>query len=221
VILAGRDLDRLAAAKAQIDVGPNAGVDVRQVDVRSVDSIDSLAAEVQSHFGPLGILVNSAGGTLHKPALEVTSDEWDDLIDTHLRGTFFACQAFGRIMVEAGYGKIINLSSTWASTVTAGRSVYATAKAGVSHMTSALATEWAHFGVRVNAIAPTATTTPRVLDRMADDEKRIEEVTRKIPLGRLANPGDIVGAALFLASVASDFVTGHTLYVDGGWRASK
>lgn len=221
VVLAARDEQRLAEASADIKSGPNAGVVVTRVDVTSVDSIRSAAEELETSVGVPRILVNSAGGTLRKRAFEVSPEEWNTLLDTHLRGTFFSCQAFGRGMADAGYGKIINLSSTWSSTVAPERSVYATAKAGVSHLTSALATEWAPLGIRVNAIAPTATTTPRVMERLSRDESSADFALSRIPLGRLARPEDVVGAALFLSGPESDFITGHTLYVDGGWRASK
>lgn len=221
VIAAARNtegLERTRAASAPASAHP---VDVRTVDVTTPDSIAALAEAVTAAHGAPTILVNSAGGALSKPAFDVTVGEWDDLMHTHVRGTWLACQAFGRAMARAGYGKIINLSSTWAVTVAPNRSAYAVAKAAVDHMTAALATEWAPVGIRVNAIAPTATLTPRVVAHVSGDPARERHITDRIPLGRLATTGDVVGSALFLASRAADFVTGHTLFVDGGWRASK
>lgn len=221
VVAAARNAEGLEQTRAAAEPHAAHPVDVRTVDVTMPDSIHQLAAAVTGAHGAPTILVNSAGGALSKPAFDVTVDEWDLLMNTHVRGTWLACQAFGRAMAAAGYGKIINLSSTWAVTVAPNRSVYAIAKAGVDHMTAALATEWAPLGIRVNAIAPTATLTPRVVAAVSGDPATERHITDRIPLGRLATTGDVVGSALFLASRAADFVTGHTVFVDGGWRASK
>jgi NAD(P)-dependent dehydrogenase (short-subunit alcohol dehydrogenase family) len=120
-------------------------------------------------------------------------------------------------MIERGYGKIINMSSTWAVATQTGKSVYCAAKAAVSHLTAALSTEWAPLGVRVNALAPTTTTTDFVKDMAAKNPARFEELRSRIKLGRFAEPSELVGTAIYLASGASDFVTGQTLFVDGGF----
>ena len=221
LVITARNAQRLAEVKAQAEEVAGDVVDTRTVDVTSVGSIRALAQGVLADHGTPTVLVNSAGGALRKPILDVTVQDWDQLIDTHLRGTFFVGQAFGRAMVDAGYGKIINMSSTWASTIAPGRSVYATAKAGISHLTASMAVEWAEANVCVNAIAPTSTATPRVLKRMETDPDQASFAVSRIPMRRLAVPQDMVGAALFLASPASDFITGQTLYVDGGWQHSK
>jgi len=166
------------------------------------------------------VLVNSAGFGFTKSAVEVTEEDWDRVFDTHAKGTFFRCQAFGRRMIERGYGKIINLSSTWSSSTDMGKSVYGAAKAGISYLTAALSTEWAPLGVRVNAIAPTSTLTDSTSLAFQENPERAERLRSRIKLGRFAEPSDLVGAALFLASPASDFVSGHTLFVDGGWHAA-
>jgi NAD(P)-dependent dehydrogenase (short-subunit alcohol dehydrogenase family) len=166
------------------------------------------------------VLVNSAGFGFTKPALEVTEEDWDRVLDTHAKGTFFCCQVFGRRMIERGYGKIINLSSTWSSSTDMGKSVYGVAKAGVSYLTAALSTEWAPLGVRVNAIAPTSTLTDSTSLTFRENPSRAERLRSRIKLGRFAEPSDLVGAALFLAGPASDFISGHTLFVDGGWHAA-
>lgn len=221
LVLAARDADRLADSRRRcLDAGGDA-VDVVPVDVRDPASIEELAATVRDRHGPLSVLVNSAGAAATKPALDVTVDEWDLVHDVQLRGPFLTCRAFAGAMAEAEYGKIVNLSSTWAATVAPGRSVYAAAKAGLSHLTAALAVEWAPLGIRVNAVAPTTTRTPSREDRFATEPGLEESLRSRIPLGRLAMPTDIVGAALFLAGPDSDFVTGHTLYVDGGWRFAR
>lgn len=221
VVLAARDEDRLATAASRVEQAGGHPATTRRLDLADTDEVAAFAAEVVASHGAPTVLVNSAGGALHKPAFEVTVADWDQLHDTHVRGTFFACQAFGRPMADRGYGKIVNLSSTWATTTAPGRSVYCTAKAGVGHLTAALAIEWAPHGIRVNAIAPTSTRTPRVVDRLEREPGAADWATQRIPLGRLAETDDVTGAALYLASSASDFVTGHTIAVDGGWIPAK
>lgn len=220
VVVAARRSVPLEATKAEAS-SARGSVHVETVDVTSTDSIAELADRVTSQLGVPTVLVNSAGAHSATPALEVTPEEYDRILDTQLRGTFFGCQAFGRAMASSGYGKIINLSSTWAATVADGRSVYCAAKAGVSHLTAALASEWAPLGIRVNAVAPAATKTPAAKGRLEQNPAREAEIASQIPLGRWAEPADVVGAAMFLASRASDFVTGQTLFVDGGWVTSK
>jgi NAD(P)-dependent dehydrogenase (short-subunit alcohol dehydrogenase family) len=220
VVIAGRDTGRLAETGDQI-AAAGGTAHAERVDVTDPDSVADLAETVAARYGTPRVLVNSAGVMVTKSAFDLTADDWDLVHDTQLRGPFLACQAFGRQMAGAGYGKIVNLSSTWAFTVGEGRSSYSAAKAGLSHLTTALACEWATHGVRVNAIAPTATRTPAADERISSDPEREAWVLSRIPMRRLATPDDIVGTALFLASSASDFITGETILVDGGWRAYK
>jgi|SRR5579871_254434 len=224
VVLVSRRQEQLEGVKAS--VGADGGcAHVVTADVSEAGDIQKIEQEA-SHLlagqpkDRALILVNCAGFGFTKPALETTEEEWDRLIDTHLKGTFFCCQALGRLMIERGYGKIINLSSTWSASTDMGKSVYGAAKAGVSYLTAALSTEWAPLGVRVNAIAPTSTLTENTARSFRENEARAQRLLSKIKLGRFAEPSDLVGAAIFLASPASDFVTGHTLYVDGGWHAA-
>lgn len=191
-----------------------------QADVRTPHEIYRVAEEIVAYYGEVSILVNAAGMPLTKCAFDVSEDDWVVVMDTDLKGVFFASVAFGKHMAQKGYGKIVNLSSTYAESVGIGKAVYAIAKAGVSHMTRALALEWAPLGVRVNALAPTATVTPTRFQVFADKE-RSAWLLGRIPMGRFGQTQDLVGAALFLASEASDFVTGHTLYVDGGWHGGR
>jgi 2-deoxy-D-gluconate 3-dehydrogenase len=163
------------------------------------------------------VLVNNAGLGFTKPAAEVTEQDWDTLFETHAKGAFFCSQQLGALMIERGYGKIINMSSTWSIATEAGKSVYCSAKAAISQLTAALSTEWAPLGVRVNALAPTTTMTESVKDMLSKNPKRAEYLRSRIKLGQFAKPSDLVGAAIYLASGASDFVTGHTLFVDGGF----
>jgi NAD(P)-dependent dehydrogenase (short-subunit alcohol dehydrogenase family) len=220
VVVAGRDKGRLAETRDLI-AATGWQAHAERVDITVPESVAELAETIAGRYGTPRVLVNSAGVMVTKSAFDLTADDWDLIHDTPLRGPFLSCQAFGRQMAEAGYGKIVNLSSTWAFTVGDGRSSYSAAKAGLSHLTTALACEWATHGVRVNAIAPTATRTPAADRRIASDPEREAWVLSRIPMRRLATPDDIVGAALFLASSASDFITGETILVDGGWRAYK
>ncbi len=188
-------------------------------DVSKVRSIEALKDFVVKSFGKVDILVNNAAFTVTKPAWDVTEEEWDAMLDTSLKGVFFCSKIIGSIMRNQKYGKMINLSSTFSRSTYIGRAVYCAAKAAVSRLTEVLATEWAPDGVRVNAIAPTAVLTPSRAAILKGDV--LQKILSRIPLGRLAAPEDLVSAAIFLSSPASDFVTGHTLFVDGGWVAAS
>ena len=220
LVLGGRDVGRMSATLAAIDeVG--AGANVESVDVRLPESVTAFSRAVVDRHGSPTILVNSMGGTLIKQMREVTVDEWDDLHHTHLRGAFLTCRAFAEGMGKRGYGKIINLSSFSAFRGNRWRGVYSVAKAGLNHLTSVLASEWGPAGIRVNGIAPMTTRTPRASKQLAREPERETEITKHVPLGRLATPEDMVGPALFLASPLSDFVTGQTLVVDGGLMMAR
>jgi 2-deoxy-D-gluconate 3-dehydrogenase len=223
VVLVSRGREKLLAVQGAIKAAGGLA-HIICADVGKVEDIRSLAQGVsgiiQGRELPL-VLVNCAGLTFTKPALDVTEQDWDQILDVHAKGAFFCAQLFGRMMIDRGYGKIINLSSTWSTSTDLGKSVYGAAKAGVSYLTAALSTEWAPFGVRVNAIAPTATLTDNTSRNFSENQERAQRLLSRIKLGRFAQPSDIVGAAIFLASPASDFITGHTLYVDGGWHANS
>jgi 2-deoxy-D-gluconate 3-dehydrogenase len=226
VVLVGRTREKLEATKAAVEAaGGRAYVlaaDVRNLgDIRSVEQEVSRLLNVTAGSGERKLLlVNCAGFGFTKAALEIMEEDWDRTLDTHAKGTFFCCQALGRLMIQRGYGKIINLSSTWSVSTDLGKSVYGAAKASVSYLTAALSTEWAPLGVRVNAVAPTSTLTENTSRSFRENEERAQRLLSRIKLGRFAEPSDLVGAAIFLASPASDFVSGHTLFVDGGWHAA-
>jgi len=185
------------------------------LDVRDAKTIGQLKEFLARQFGKVDVLFNNASFSVRKPAWEITEEDWNGVFDTGLKGLFFCCQIIGSLMRDRNYGKIINMSSTYSRTVAQDRSVYAAMKAGVSHLTEALAVEWAPFGIRVNALAPTAVKTP---SRNLSEEVQ-KKVLSRIPLGRFATAEDLIGATIYLASPASDFVTGQTLFVDGGWTA--
>ncbi len=228
VVLASRTREKLLEVQRSVQAA-GGKAHVILTDVGKVDDIRSLAREVSVILNDSSrgkgsdlalVLVNCAGFGFTKPALDITEEDWDKILDVHAKGTFFCCQSFGRLMIERRYGKIINLSSTWSASTDAGKSVYGAAKAGVSYLTAALSTEWAPLGVRVNAVAPTSTLTESTTRTFRENEERAQRLLSRIKLGRFADPSDLVGAAVFLASPASDFVTGHTLFVDGGWHAA-
>jgi NAD(P)-dependent dehydrogenase (short-subunit alcohol dehydrogenase family) len=222
VVLVSRTREKLLEVQRSVEAaGGRAHVIV--ADVSKVEEIRSMEQEVSALVKGKDlalILVNCAGFGFTKSALDITEEDWDRILDVHAKGTFFCSQLLGRRMIDRGYGKIINLSSTWSTSTDMGKSVYGIAKAGVSYLTAALSTEWAPLGVRVNAIAPTSTLTESTSRSFRENEARAQGLLGKIKLGRFAEPSDLVGAAVFLASPASDFVTGHTLYVDGGWHAA-
>jgi NAD(P)-dependent dehydrogenase (short-subunit alcohol dehydrogenase family) len=193
-------------------------------DVTNGEDVAALAAMTRARAESSGravVLVNNAGIGFTKPVLEITEQDWDDLFAVHARATFFCCKAIAPIMLARGYGKIINMSSTWSESTDTGKVAYSAAKAAISRLTAALSTEWAPLGVRVNALAPTTTMTDFTARAMEANPERAARLLSKIRLGRYATPADLVGPAIFLASEASDFVTGHTLFVDGGWHGAS
>ena len=219
VVLASRRKDRLEEVRAAI-AADGGRADVVPTDVSRLDDIAALAGAVRNlaqRDGSRIVLVNNAGLGFTKPALEVDERDWAIYFDAQVKGTFFCAQKIGALMLERGYGKIINMSSTWAVRSEPGKSVYAAAKAAISQLTAALSTEWAPRGVRVNALAPATTMTDAGRSRMDADPARAALLLSRIRLGRFEEPSDLVGAAIFLASAASDFVTGQTLFVDGGF----
>ncbi len=223
VVLVSRTREKLLKVQRSIEAAGGRAHVIR-ADVRKIKEIRSIEQKVSALLKRRNlalVLVNCAGFGFTKPALDITEEDWDQILDIHAKGTFFCCQSMGRLMIERGYGKIINLSSTWSASTDSGKSVYGAAKAGVSYLTAALSTEWAPLGVRVNAIAPTSTLTESTSRSFRENEARALRLLSRIKLGRFAEPSDLVGAAIFLASPASDFITGHTLFVDGGWQSGS
>jgi 2-dehydro-3-deoxy-D-gluconate 5-dehydrogenase len=191
---------------------------VVKLDVTSVKNIGRAVSEVAKEFSQIDILVNNAGINIPKQALEVTEEDWDRVLDVNLKGVFFCAQAVGREMVRRGSGKIINIASQNGVVGYHDRAAYCSSKAGVVNLTRVLAIEWAPHQVNVNAVAPTFVLTP-LTEKMFANPVFSDEIHRRIPLGRLGKPEDVVGAVVFLASPAADLITGHTLLVDGGWTA--
>jgi NAD(P)-dependent dehydrogenase (short-subunit alcohol dehydrogenase family) len=185
-------------------------------DVSQKASIAAMVDEVIKQFQKIDILVNNAGVIIRKPLEDFEEKEWDTIHNTNLRGLFFCCQLVGREMIKRKKGKIINISSILSQITQSGRGVYATAKAGVSHLTRSLAMEWGRYNININAIGPGLTITPLNEKYFKENPDDLKKIVGDIPIGREAYPRDYAGAAVFLASDASDYVTGQTLLVDGG-----
>jgi len=185
-------------------------------DASSRSSVEALVSRTISDLGKIDILVTSAGAIVRKPVEDISEEEWDHVMDTNLKGVFLCCQLAGRHMIQRKKGKIINISSDIAASLQVLRSVYAASKAGVSHLTRAFALEWAKYNVNVNAIGPGPTITPFNQKYFEEHPDDLQLRVNSIPMGRMGDPADYVGAAIFLASDASDFVTGQTLFVSGG-----
>jgi NAD(P)-dependent dehydrogenase (short-subunit alcohol dehydrogenase family) len=186
-----------------------------ELDLRDQASITTMVDAAHDAYGRLDILVNNAGCNIRKPALEVTWDDWNTILDTNLRGTFFVAQAVARYMVPQGYGRIINIGSVTSVCGYAGLAPYGASRGGVKQMTMSLADDWGPHGVTVNCLAPGwfKTAQNRAL---YENPGWVEYLTDRIPLKRPGAPDDLEGAVVFLASDASAYVTGQTLLVDGG-----
>jgi 2-deoxy-D-gluconate 3-dehydrogenase len=187
-----------------------------KLDVENIKEIDETVDAVEKQLGDLDVIFNNAAWRLVTPALDISEEQWDRTLNVTLKGSFFCAQAAARRMIPRGHGKIINTASQLGFTPIPDRAPYSTAKGGIINMTRALAVEWARYHINVNAIAPGATASEQQLVKMQDPE-HARDLLSRIPLGRLNEPEDLAGAAVYLASDASSMVTGQTIVVDGGW----
>jgi NAD(P)-dependent dehydrogenase (short-subunit alcohol dehydrogenase family) len=190
-----------------------------QMDVRSLREIDEAVDRVTDRFGRLDILVNNAGLGPRNPAEDVRERDFDLTMAVNVKGTFFACQAAGRVMARQRSGRIVNLSSQAGFVALPGESVYCMTKAAISHLTKCLAVEWGGHNITVNAVAPTFIATPGTEGALADPAFRADVLERIAGLHRIGEPMDVAGAVVFLASPAASLITGHTILIDGGWTA--
>jgi len=188
------------------------------LELPDLESIDAAVSRVVDTYGRVDVLVNNAGVNIPRDALEVTEADWDGVLDVNLKGLFFMSQRVARSMIETGGGKIVNIASQNGVVGYYKRAAYCSSKAGVVNLTRVLAVEWAPYQITVNAVGPTFILTP-LTQSTFDNEALREDLLSRIPLGRVGQPEDVVGAVVFLASPAADLITGHTLLVDGGWTA--
>jgi NAD(P)-dependent dehydrogenase (short-subunit alcohol dehydrogenase family) len=214
LVLTSRDINRLLPFEAEIRSLGRRALSV-ELDVRSKASIEKMAAAAEGTFGHLDILVNNAGCNVRKPALEVTWDDWNLILETNLRGSFFVAQAVARGMIDRKYGRIINIGSVTAVAGYAGLAPYGASRGGIKQLTMSLADDWGKYGVTVNCLAPGwfRTEQNRVL---YENKEWVEYLCDRIPLKRPGQPQDLDGAVVFLAAESSRYITGQTLLVDGG-----
>jgi NAD(P)-dependent dehydrogenase (short-subunit alcohol dehydrogenase family) len=217
VIITGRNETSLKSVTEELG-STNPKCSYLVADMLDVNSIREMVDSAVSILGGLDLVVNNAGINIAKPAIEVTEEDWDRVVDTNLKGTFFCSQCAGKYMIPQRYGKIINIVSQMAFVGYFNRSAYCASKGGAVQLTKALAIEWAPYGIKVNAVAPTFIETELTKNMFTDQSFR-EDVLRRIPLGSLATPSDVTGAVLYLASNLANFLTGETIRVDGGWTA--
>ncbi len=216
VVIAGRNKERLEKTASEIRKfgGP---VLPFQADVSRIEDIRRLVDRSVKEFGKIDFLFNNAGTIRRNPSEDFTEKDWDEVVNTNLKGPFFLAQAVARVMIsQKRKGKIINTSSL--SAVQGGKRVpaYAASKGGLAQVTKTMANDWAKYNILVNAIGPGWVRT-ELTEALQQDKERHAEILGRIPLGRWADPEDLVGAAVFLASDASDYITGQTIFVDGGW----
>ena len=190
-----------------------------QMDMTRVDQIFQAVEKTVAHFGRLDILVNNAGIAPGNAAEDFREDDFDQTVAVNLKGTFFASQAAGRVMIGRSYGRIINMSSQAGFVALPGESVYCMTKAGIAHLTRCLAVEWGRHNITVNAVAPTFIHTPGTEEVLADPAFRADVIERIAALHRIGEPMEVAGAVVFLASPAASLITGHTMLIDGGWTA--
>jgi gluconate 5-dehydrogenase len=215
VVVASRNLDHLKKVTEEVKAKGKRSISVT-VNVTDEKSVAGMVENILKTFPRIDILVNAAGIAIRKSADTFPIDEWQQVMDINTRGTFLCCQAVGRVMIKHKYGKIINLSSVRGRYgLPSGYAAYCPSKGAVDTLTRTLACEWAKYNVLVNAVAPTIVETDLTRSALADPAYA-NQMKSRIPLGKWALPEDIVGATIFFASKASDFITGQILYIDGG-----
>ena len=220
VVLVGRHHDRLAAAAQALDADVPGTVVAHAADVADLDALQGLVDATVDRFGQIDFLFNNAGTIHRSPCEDFPKDAWDHVVQVNLTGPFFLSQKVARVMIAQGRkGKIVNTSSLIA--VQGGKTVpaYAATKAALTQVTKSMCNDWAKYNILVNAIGPGWVET-EMTGPLRENAGRLSEINARIPLGRWAKPSDLAGAAVFLASDASDYITGQVLFVDGGWLSA-
>ena len=218
--VASRDVQTLEIVAQKIQSETKSEAAAFQVDITEKQSVAQLVKQVMSKFGTVDILVNSQGTNLKRDAVDFPVEDWDSMFNVNVKGTMLSCSEFGKVMVEKKKGKVINLSSVRGirATLWGGNEGYCATKGAVDMITRSLASEWAPYNINVNAIAPLLINTPLAAATFRDPEK-LQKYVANVPFKRIGQPQDLVGVCVFLASPASDFVTGQIIYLDGGLTA--
>ena len=216
VVVAARTLMKLEALSEQIR-SLNRNCLVYQIDITEFDNIELMVKKTIDEFGKIDILVNNAGMNIRKTAIDLTQPEWDKVLNTNLKAYFFCAQAVAREMAKKNGGKIINIASLRSIIAPPMAPAYTASKGGVSQLTKALAVEWAKYNIRVNAIAPGYIETELTAHFKEKEIDIYESIRDRTALKRWGLPEDIVGTLIYLASDASEYMTGQTLYIDGGY----
>lgn len=217
IVIVGRDEEKNKQVINDIEKIGSRGVGF-SADLRNTRSINNLLENVVESVGSIDILINNAGVSNTNFAFDVSEEEWDTVMDLNVKSLFFCCQATAKKMKQQGYGKIINIASITGEVGEKGISPYTASKAAVINLTRSLALEWARFGIQVNAIGPGYIETDMNREELSNPKVR-DKIVSKTPLGRLGTSEELGGAAILLASDAGSFITGQTLFVDGGWLA--
>lgn len=218
IALAGRSRESCESTAQEIASATGRKVRAFQADVTSAGDVARLAAEIADACGPIDILINNAGTNIRGTIDKLSEQDWDTVMDTNLKGPFLCARAFAPQMVARKWGRVINLASIMSVVALPGRAPYASSKAGILGLTRVLALEWAGTGVTCNAICPGPFAT-EMNRQLLNDPVAYQQFINQIPLGRWGELEELAGAAVFLASDASSYVTGSPIFVDGGWTA--
>ncbi len=218
VCLVSRHLKEGEAAAAVISAATGRRVLALEADVSQSGQVNQMVERAIGELGHLDILINNAGTNIRNQVVDYSDDDWNTMLQTNLSSAFYCCRAIGPHLIERGWGRVVNLASIMALTSLPGRAAYTATKAGLIGLTKTLALEWATHGVTVNALCPGPFATEMNIPLLQNPEVH-QMFTSRIPLGRWGNVEEVGAAALYLCSEPAAFVTGHTLYIDGGWTA--